>query len=251
MGGITKYVSIRLKQTADGIAGGVYDALYVNGNVLGEDFRALARHSTTYEIVVQKLKTDGQSKGYGIDQLTMRRVVRPTVRFYAVLTNTVAGAYASLHVGRSVLAESTGRDGLSATPITVDEQVDGELVFRNRTLTYKTAAMTGSGAMRAIGDSPVDSPCEALVTNVFTKSFRKISNYRFLTELTNAVARFCGKAVGERTGNNNYGNLYHYTIADSGLVATATNGRSPTVLYSSVSNAGAFPRSGPLSGEIS
>ena len=220
VGGITKCVSIRLKQTADGIAGGVYDALYVNGDVLGEDFRALARHSTTYEIVVQKLKTDGQSKGYGIDQLTMRRVVRPTVRFYAVLTNTVADAYASLQVGASVSAESTGKAGLSASPIAVDEQVDGELVFRNRTLTYKTAAMTGGGSLRAIGDAPVDSPCEALVTNVFTKSFRKISNYRYLTELTNAVARFCGGSVGERTGNNNYGNMYHYTIADSGLVAT-------------------------------
>jgi len=220
VGGVTKCVSIKLKQTVDGIAGGACDARYVNGDVLGEDFRELSRHSTTYEIVGQKLKTDGQSKGYGIDQLTMRRVVRPTVRFYAVLTNTVAGAYASLHVGRSVSAESTGRDGLSASPIAVDEQVDGELVFRNRTLTYKTAAMTGSGALRAIGDSPVDSPCEALVTNVFTESFRKISNYRFLTELTNAVARFCGSSVGERTGNNNYGNMYHYTIADSGLAAT-------------------------------
>ena len=221
VGGVTKCVSIKLKQTVDGIAGGAYDARYVNGDVLGEDFRALARHSTTYEIVVQKLKTaDGQQKGYGIDQLTMRRVARPTVRFYAVLTNTVAGAYASLRVGRSVSAESTGKAGLSASPIAVDEQVDGELVFRNRTLTYKTAAMTGGGSLRAIGDAPVDSPCEALVTNVFTKSFRKISNYRYLTELTNAVARFCGDSVGERTGNNNYGNMYHYTIADSGLVAT-------------------------------
>ena len=227
----------KLKQTEDGIAA----IIERSGNfssfeesVEGEDISYYASHtgsynkSYPYQLMTQSYASGG-TKGYGINQLTMKYIgALPTVRLDGPVTNSTDGAYLPVSVAAGIAVKTGAASGINRLP--AGSSISNAGVFTAGgaftsddvgAVVTNYAAIASSGTFRYERTDDTANPGAEYYTTGFlaTNTWQIIAQWCTLYDITNLVGKMTGSYIG-KDYKDSIGSLYHYRVAESGLVAT-------------------------------
>ena len=226
-----KCVWAKLKQTEDGI-----DAIIErSGNfgsfeesVEGEDISYYASHTGSYSKsypyqLMTKSNASGGKKGYGINQLTMKYIgAVPTVRLEGLVTNSTDGVYMPVSVASGVSVKAGVSSGVNKLGTGTSISNDGVFTAADvGAVVTNYAAISSSGKFRYERTADSANIGAAYYTAGFlaTNTWQTIAQWCTLNDITNLVGKMTGANIGG-TAKDSISQLYNYTIAESGLVAT-------------------------------
>ena len=232
-----KCIWIKLKQTADGIAAiiersGNFSAF--EESVEGEDINYYASHTGSYNKnypyqLMTKSVSSGGTKGYGINQLTMKYIgALPTVRLEGLVTNSAAGACMPVSVAAGVSVKTGTTSGINR--LGAGTTISNAGVFTAGgaftaddvgAVVTNFAAISSSGTFRYERTADAANPGAEYYTAGFlaTNTWQIVAEWCTLYDITNLVGKMTGSYIGG-SYKDSIASLYHYRVADSGLVAT-------------------------------
>ena len=232
-----KCVWAKLKQTEDGIAAiiersGNFSAF--EESVEGEDISYYASHtgsfnkSYPYQLMTRSYASGG-TKGYGINQLTMKYIgALPTVRLEGLVTNSTDGVYMPVSSSAGVSVKAGAASGINRLGAGVSISNAGVFTAGGAftaddvgEVVTNYAAISSSGMFRYERTADAANPGAAYYTAGFlaTNTWQIIAKWCTLNDITNLVGKMTGSYIGGEY-KDSIGSLYHYRVAESGLVAT-------------------------------
>ncbi|MBQ3289025.1 MAG: hypothetical protein IJH50_06405 [Kiritimatiellae bacterium] len=226
-----KCIWAKLKQTEDGIAAiiersGNFSAF--EESVEGEDISYYASHtgsfnkSYPYQLMTRSYASGG-TKGYGINQLTMKYIgALPTVRLEGSVTNSTDGAYMPVSVAAGISVTAGAASGVNR--LGAGTSISNAGVFTADdvgAVVTNYAAIYSSGTFRYERTADSANSGAAYYTSGFlaTNTWQIIAQWCTLNDITNLVGKMTGANIGG-AAKDSESQLYNYTIAESGLVAT-------------------------------
>lgn len=216
-GNYLKNVKVQLRQGPDGIEGIAVSASYTKGLLFSadhEDADYIAVHAADYP-GYQNVNVWGPSHtasglAYGTYMLTVRRTSGlPRVQFENLVTDGTSAL--PLVIAKGVEVKGAGAMALADTNATAARTIEGQLTVADERTFNMRSSLTGGGTLRIQRD--VDGVTTNFLKNLY--NYDQSMGSRFLEDLTNAVGKLTGGAFSSTAVN-----LYHYHVAESGLVAT-------------------------------
>ena len=232
-----KCIWVKLKQTEDGIAAilersGNFSAF--EDSVEGEDISYYASHTGSYnktypyQLMTQSYASGG-TKGYGINQLTMKYIgALPTARLEGPVTNSTDGVYMPVSVAAGVSVKAGAASGINRLGAGTSISNAGVFTAGGAFAAGDIGAVvTNSAAISSSGTFRYERTADAanLGAEYYTAGFLATNTWQIIAEwctlhdITNLVGKMTGSYIGGDY-KDSIGSLYHYRVAESGLVAT-------------------------------